>query len=348
MAVPAGLCAGCSSTRAHRCTACCARPSNAAGQRRPVARRVATPASRLGHHAGDRRGPRSTRTLSQRELEVLRLLDTELTGPRDRAPAVRVASTRCAPTPSTSSPSSTSTPAPPPSARAAESRPGLGPARPESHRQSHHVVTRPTTPFLRSMVSPRPPGPATNRKGARHDRHPDLPHPVPPASPPPPPVPIFIGVQINHPQLNAPRSRPPSGHPRLLEGADGRARAGRHHRHVPEPGPPQRRPRADRLSGASRRLPRHHEHRLRRRVRPAEVAKSNPGLRQRRHRRRHRRGTATGDIGAFGDRASRSRASPTWPAASLFGIALYRARVLRPLGGRAARRRRRRHRRPRP
>ena len=48
---------------------------------------------------------------------------------------------------------------------------------------------------------------------------------------------IFIGVQINHPHCRRHhRHHHRSGRPRLPEGADGRPGAGRHHRHVPAPG----------------------------------------------------------------------------------------------------------------
>ena len=128
---------------------------------------------------------------------------------------------------------------------------------------------------------------------------------------------IFIGVQINHPHAGR---RPPSPPPRCLiresvEGRDGRAGAGRHHRHVPEPGPPQRRPRARRLPRARRRLPRDHvRHPFTRRVRPADRRQDQPRLRQGRHRRwPPARGTApaTSEPWAW---CAQVQASATWPA----------------------------------
>ena len=67
--------------------------------------------------------------LSERELQVLRLLDTELSGPEIAAPSCSSRSTRCAPTRSTSSPSSTSPAAAPRSAAPATTASSKSPRR---------------------------------------------------------------------------------------------------------------------------------------------------------------------------------------------------------------------------
>ena len=84
----------------------------AAGSGRRRAGRRAHPTSDVRPRRG--RSRRRPPVLSERELQVLRLLDSELSGP-EIAAGCSSRRTRCAPTPSTSSPSSTSPAAGPPS-----------------------------------------------------------------------------------------------------------------------------------------------------------------------------------------------------------------------------------------
>ena len=114
------------------------------------------------------------------------------------------------------------------------------------------------------------------------------------------------------------------------EGGDGRPGAGRHHRHVPAPPPPVRRPRAGRLPAAQRRLPRHLRTPVHRRLRPPDLAGTDPGYVQdlidaadgRQPERRHRRACRTLFLAA-GHRlhgsaaccsASPCSAPASWPA----------------------------------
>ena len=76
--------------------------------RAPRARRLGEP-DRDAEPPSPAPGRRAAgRALSERELQVLRLLDSELSGPADRPRSCSSRPTRCAPTPSTSSPSSAS------------------------------------------------------------------------------------------------------------------------------------------------------------------------------------------------------------------------------------------------
>ena len=155
-----------------------------------------------------------------------------------------------------------------------------------------------------------------------------------PASPPSPPGLIFIGVQINHPQLNATSIPTTEWVVRdslkvLMAVLALVGITGMYLSQIRK----QRHPRAHRLPGVRRRLPHHHVRRLRRRLRAAEIAASSR-LRQRRHRRANTgRGTVEGDIGAL-QAVLKVRGVAYLAGGLLFGIALYRARVL-PLGGRS-------------
>ena len=191
-------------------------------------------------------------------------------------------------------------------------RPPLTP--PESPTRSHRVVMwahQPASYRHRRRRTPRP----APRSEARHDRHHDLPHP---------------SRRRRRGRRRADLHRRPdqpsaSGrhldrhhrgdHPRHPEGRDGRAGAGRHHRHVPEPGPPQRSPRTRRLPAARPRLPPDHVHRLRRGVRPARRRRNGPLLRRRTSSPRPPAAPPPAISGRWASRSS-SRTSPTWPAAS--------------------------------
>ena len=113
-----------------------------------------------------------------------------------------------------------------------------------------------------------------------------------------------------------------SGHP---EDGDGRPGAGRHHRDVPEPGPPERGARTRRVPRARHRLPPDHVHDLIAAFVLPALAETDPGYvddviaaatggtPDRRHR-------APGGVPGPGHRLPGRR--------PLFGIALFRARVL--------------------
>ena len=117
------------------------------------------------------------------------------------------------------------------------------------------------------------------------------------------------------------------GGPQLPEGADGRPGPGRHHRHVPPPGEADRRAGPDRLRGVQRRLPRSSwappssprtSSRRWPTPTPATSTTSSP----------RRPAAPPAATSGCWEPSSRCRASPTWPAACVFGIALFRARVL--------------------
>ena len=141
--------------------------------------------------------------------------------------------------------------------------------------------------FPRFQVSPQH-LPRTNPEGPRHDHHPEPPDPV--GRP---------GRRRSRSHLHRRPDQPPAAErdvhpdhrrlrPRHAQGGDGRTGPGRHHGHVPEPGPQARAPRTHRLRGVRGRLPRHHVRHLRCRLRAARGGPIQSRFRQRRHRCQHR------------------------------------------------------------